>query len=405
MPTVSAHVARTLAAHIDHVFGVMGNGNAWFLDALDRTTTQLYRHAPRGRRRRRRRRALPRVGPARGRDRDLRRRLHQHAHAARRGRPGAGAAGARRRRRADDGPAPVGRRPDRDGLGRRRAHVHGRPSGRRGHDGARDRARAGLPGRRPCSRSPTTSPPSAAGAGARLGPATPRAARRRCAPTRPRSPPAPSPTVATRRSRTRRAPAAARRARRLARRRGRGARRARRGDGRAHRYDGARARRVPRRRFDLGVAGGFGAEGAMRLVREADVAVVFGASLNQFTMRFGELFAPGTRVVQVDIAAAATHPHVGGFVRGDAGVVARALVDRARRARRRAVAAGASRSTSPRPARTSPATASRPTVASTPAASAPASASCCPRIAWSSPTAATSSAGRTCTGPSRRPTA
>ena len=37
MPTVSAHVARTLAQHVDHVFGVMGNGNAWFLDALERS--------------------------------------------------------------------------------------------------------------------------------------------------------------------------------------------------------------------------------------------------------------------------------------------------------------------------------------------------------------------------------
>ncbi|TYL52601.1 thiamine pyrophosphate-binding protein [Agromyces mariniharenae] len=82
----------------------------------------------------------------------------------------------------------------------------------------------------------------------------------------------------------------------------------------------------PDARFDLGVTGGFGAEGAMTLVREADVAVVFGASLNQFTMRFGDLFAPGTRVVQVDVAPAATHPHVGGYVRGDAAVVARALV-------------------------------------------------------------------------------
>src|SRR3954451_14394592 len=34
MPSVSAHTAVTLAAHVDHVFGVMGNGNAYFLDAL-----------------------------------------------------------------------------------------------------------------------------------------------------------------------------------------------------------------------------------------------------------------------------------------------------------------------------------------------------------------------------------
>ncbi|MGQ3256476.1 MAG: thiamine pyrophosphate-binding protein, partial [Microbacterium aurantiacum] len=38
MPTVSAHVAAALADHIDHVFGVMGNGNAHFLDALERST-------------------------------------------------------------------------------------------------------------------------------------------------------------------------------------------------------------------------------------------------------------------------------------------------------------------------------------------------------------------------------
>lgn len=81
----------------------------------------------------------------------------------------------------------------------------------------------------------------------------------------------------------------------------------------------------PRAEYDLGVTGGFGAEGAMELVRTADVAVVFGASLNQFTMRFGDLFAPGTRVFQVDVAPAATHPHIGGFVRADAGVAARAV--------------------------------------------------------------------------------
>jgi thiamine pyrophosphate-dependent acetolactate synthase large subunit-like protein len=84
----------------------------------------------------------------------------------------------------------------------------------------------------------------------------------------------------------------------------------------------------PEQRYDLGVTGGFGADGAMSLVRSADVAVVFGASLNQFTMRFGELFAPGTRVFQIDTAAAATHPHVGGFVRADARLAAEALVSR-----------------------------------------------------------------------------
>lgn len=84
----------------------------------------------------------------------------------------------------------------------------------------------------------------------------------------------------------------------------------------------------PDSRYDLGVTGGFGADGAMELIRSADVAVVFGASLNQFTMRFGELFAPGTRVFQIDIAPAATHAHIGGFVRADARVAAEALVSR-----------------------------------------------------------------------------
>ena len=84
----------------------------------------------------------------------------------------------------------------------------------------------------------------------------------------------------------------------------------------------------PDTRYDLGVTGGFGAEGAMELVRTADVAVVFGASLNQFTMRFGDLFAPGTRVFQIDTAPAATHAHVGGFVRADARLAAEALVTR-----------------------------------------------------------------------------
>ncbi len=89
----------------------------------------------------------------------------------------------------------------------------------------------------------------------------------------------------------------------------------------------------PDSRYDLGVVGGFGADRAMELVRESDVAVVFGASLNQFTMRFGELFAPGTRVFQVDVAPAATHAHVGGYLRGDARLAAESLVERVRSGR------------------------------------------------------------------------
>jgi acetolactate synthase-1/2/3 large subunit len=87
----------------------------------------------------------------------------------------------------------------------------------------------------------------------------------------------------------------------------------------------------PDSRYDLGVAGGFGAEQAMELIRKADVAVVVGASLNQFTMRFGELFAPGTHIAQVDTAPAATHPHVAAYLRGDARLVAESLVEEVHR--------------------------------------------------------------------------
>jgi len=83
----------------------------------------------------------------------------------------------------------------------------------------------------------------------------------------------------------------------------------------------------PRGEYDLGVTGGFGAEGAMAAIREADVVVVFGASLNQFTMRFGELFSPGATIAQVDVAAAATHPQVGRYLRADAALAARAIAD------------------------------------------------------------------------------
>ena len=42
MPTVSAHVALTLAQHIDAVFGVMGNGNAYLLDAIETQTDAVF---------------------------------------------------------------------------------------------------------------------------------------------------------------------------------------------------------------------------------------------------------------------------------------------------------------------------------------------------------------------------
>ncbi|MDN5806078.1 MAG: thiamine pyrophosphate-dependent enzyme [Brevibacterium sp.] len=84
----------------------------------------------------------------------------------------------------------------------------------------------------------------------------------------------------------------------------------------------------PDSEYDLGVAGGFGAPEAMGRIREADVAVVFGASLNQFTMRFGDLFHPSTSVWQIDTDDRATNARVGGFIRADARLAAAELTSR-----------------------------------------------------------------------------
>jgi thiamine pyrophosphate-dependent acetolactate synthase large subunit-like protein len=78
---------------------------------------------------------------------------------------------------------------------------------------------------------------------------------------------------------------------------------------------------------DLGVVGGFGRPDAMALIHDADVVVAFGASLNQFTMRFGHLVGPDTVLAQVDVEAAPTHPRVDVFARADARMAAEALAD------------------------------------------------------------------------------
>lgn len=57
----------------------------------------------------------------------------------------------------------------------------------------------------------------------------------------------------------------------------------------------------PEHRFDLGITGGFGQEAAMELVASADVVLAVGASLNQFTMRFGDLLGAGTELIRVDV--------------------------------------------------------------------------------------------------------
>ncbi|MFC7405619.1 thiamine pyrophosphate-binding protein [Georgenia alba] len=317
MPTVAALVARTLAAHADHVFGLMGNGNAYVLDALARDTTATFtavRHeagavvAADAYHRASGRLAVATATYGAGFTNTLT--------------PLAEAVQARTPMVLVVGDEPTsGRRPwDVDqialaaGVGAR-TYTVGRT------DAAATTAIAvehALTGRRPTVLAiPYDVGAQEAGPGAQAPqPSLP-------APLAPTDP-------ATRAAISRLADAlvAAERPLLLA---GRGAWLAGAGAALGELAEATGAitastalgRGVfPDDRYDVGVAGGFGAPGAMDLVREADVAVVLGASLNQFTMRFGGLFDAGTAVAQVDVAPTATHPRVGTYVRGDAALVA-----------------------------------------------------------------------------------
>ncbi|KIP53191.1 thiamine pyrophosphate-binding protein [Leucobacter komagatae] len=85
----------------------------------------------------------------------------------------------------------------------------------------------------------------------------------------------------------------------------------------------------PDSRYDLGIAGGFGQAEAMATIQQADVVLVVGAGLNQFTMRFGELFGEGTVVIRVDteqVAAPKTqHPITHQLLQGGARETLRAI--------------------------------------------------------------------------------
>jgi thiamine pyrophosphate-dependent acetolactate synthase large subunit-like protein len=77
---------------------------------------------------------------------------------------------------------------------------------------------------------------------------------------------------------------------------------------------------------DLGISGGFASEVTAGLIEQADVVLVLGAGLNPFTTRFGDAFADGAHVIQVDVSGSKTNPRVNTFLRGDAADVARALI-------------------------------------------------------------------------------
>ncbi len=321
MPTVSEHVARTLAQHIDHIFGIMGNGNVFFLDALERRTDARYvamRHE---------------AGAVVAADAFFRASGRIAAATATYG------AGFTNTLTAlaesvqasiplvlvvGDEPTSGPRAWDVDQIAL--ASAVGARTYTVGHADAAATAVIAIE-HALTYRTPTVLaiPYDVAHLEAGPVPAT--------AGPRPRPVIAPTaPFTAASVAALARDLAAAERPLLLA---GRGAHRAEAGEllGELANLTGAvtattaLARSIfPRPEFDLGITGGFGAEGAMELFHEADLVVVLGASLNQFTMRFGQLFSPASRVVQIDTAPSATHPHVGSFIRADVAETAAALV-------------------------------------------------------------------------------
>jgi acetolactate synthase I/II/III large subunit len=82
--------------------------------------------------------------------------------------------------------------------------------------------------------------------------------------------------------------------------------------------------------WDLGVAGGFTRDHRLEPARTADVVLVAGASLNAFQSRYGTLFGPGTTVIRIDNepAEAMAHPAVTDYVRADLGQALAGLLAR-----------------------------------------------------------------------------
>jgi acetolactate synthase I/II/III large subunit len=80
--------------------------------------------------------------------------------------------------------------------------------------------------------------------------------------------------------------------------------------------------------WSVDVSGGFASPLAAELIRGADLIVGWGCALNMWTMRHGELVAPGTTVVQVDLEADALGRHraIDVGVAGDVAATATAVV-------------------------------------------------------------------------------
>ncbi|WP_313814844.1 thiamine pyrophosphate-binding protein [Glutamicibacter sp.] len=79
--------------------------------------------------------------------------------------------------------------------------------------------------------------------------------------------------------------------------------------------------------FDLGITGGFATDRNAEIIAQADVVLALGASLNQFTMRFGELVNGSATLIQLDLAPAATNPRVDYFATADVHTAVKHLIE------------------------------------------------------------------------------
>ncbi|GAA1127630.1 thiamine pyrophosphate-binding protein [Citricoccus alkalitolerans] len=88
------------------------------------------------------------------------------------------------------------------------------------------------------------------------------------------------------------------------------------------------ARNVAGPEGDLGIAGGFGRLERVEIMRQADVVLVVGASMNPFQMRYGTVFSPEATVLQIDLDSQRRHQCTEHFLLADAGRALRSLGDR-----------------------------------------------------------------------------
>ncbi|WP_269929001.1 thiamine pyrophosphate-binding protein [Kocuria massiliensis] len=93
-------------------------------------------------------------------------------------------------------------------------------------------------------------------------------------------------------------------------------------------FDASNGRRPNYR--DLGVCGGFAAPVAAQEIRAADVVLVVGAGLNQFTMAHGHAFGESARVIQIDLADGPTNSRVDLACRADAAAAVCAIREKLR---------------------------------------------------------------------------